>query len=100
MTELAEALFGSVVRVHATGDHSPDPQKLYRDLITEGDLVCVLHGFCRGCGMHLQVTAKGFRASAPEMAIPDAETHYLELTGCNYCDGEPKTGVVREKPCH
>jgi len=100
MTRLAKTLFGSITTAHATGDHSPNPEALHGEFIRQDGDQAVIHFFCRGCGRHFQVTIDRYHELVGPIALPDADRYYVEVAGCSCCDGEPKIGIVKEKPRH
>lgn len=92
-------LFGSVKQIHATGGHTVNPEKI-QSYELERDQGAVCHVHCVGCGLHLQVNIRRFHELVGEDKNPEPSSSYIEVRGCSYCDGEPKTGMLKKIPRH
>lgn len=85
--KIAEQLFDRVKKIEASGNHVVDPEKILKSFEHPDS---VIHQFCRGCGVTLEVNREvaGKEASQVGISLPqDIEKEmYFESQGCEACD--------------
>jgi hypothetical protein len=89
--EIAESLFGAVLKAKATGAHEPDRNRLLQLLEGPGS---VIHSFCEGCGYYSEFNREGAEILAKMAGVElpiSLDGFYFETRRCSLCDGKDET---------
>jgi len=95
--KIAEQLFESVKKTHATGEHVASEESIFK-LFEKNDSVARL--FCRGCGSIYELDKKNAERLAvlagENFTSEENNSDYFESEGCEACDGDDKKVYLRQ----
>jgi len=97
LKKIAESLFGRVKKNKASGGHIVDPEKILSPFEHPD---AVIHQFCRGCGVTMEVPKKVAEREADiarfELPSDIEKGMYFESKGCEICNEEDKSVKIKK----